>query len=153
MVSIKERELIIYQRKKGRTVSEISEILGIKRSSVGFWVKKYKDTKTLEDSPRSGRPTSLSQSFLDKMAHDLKKKLAQQDKNERAGFNSKEILAILEQKTKKRYSLRHVQRILHKMGFSLITPRVDHIRKDPEKIKQFREEFKKKLPQNMWIIQ
>lgn len=153
MVSIKERELIIYHRKKGRSVSEISEILDLKRSSVGFWVKRYNSSNSLNNLPKSGRPTILSKNFLDSISYELRNKLLKQNKNEKSGFNSKEVLEIIKQKTGKKYSLRHIQRILHKIGFSLITPRVNHLKKDPVAINNFREEFKKKLPRNIWGIQ
>ena len=153
MVSIKERELIIHHRKKGKSVSEISDILDLKRSSVGFWIKRYNDSNSLNNLPKSGRPTILSKNFLDSISNELRNKLLKQNKKEKAGFNSKEVLEIIKQKTGKKYSLRHIQRILHKIGFSLITPRVNHLKKDPVAINNFREEFKKKLPRNIWSIQ
>ena len=42
-----------------------------------------------------------------------------------------------------KYSLRHVERILHKIGLSLIKPRSKHIKQDPQEIEEFREKFKK----------
>ncbi|MBU1198228.1 MAG: winged helix-turn-helix domain-containing protein, partial [Nanoarchaeota archaeon] len=43
---------------------------------------------------------------------------------------SKEIKKIIEKESGKVYTLRHIQRLLHKMGFNLITPRTNHIRHD-----------------------
>ena len=61
----------------------------------------------------------------------------------KAGISPKEALQILEQRIKRKYTLRHTQRLLHKIGLSLITPRVSHVRKDEKAQNKFRDEFKK----------
>lgn len=55
-------------------------------------------------------------------------------------------MQIIEKETKRKYSLRHAQRLLHKNGLSLITPRVSHIRKDEKSQDEFRIQFKKNTP-------
>ncbi|MEK6808573.1 MAG: winged helix-turn-helix domain-containing protein [Nanoarchaeota archaeon] len=57
----------------------------------------------------------------------------------RTGINSKEFLQLIEHKINRKYSLRHAQRILHRIGFSLITPSVSHIRKNEKAQQKFRE--------------
>ena len=49
----KERELIINLHQKKRTVREIASILDISKSKAGYWVKRYRETKCLENKPRS----------------------------------------------------------------------------------------------------
>lgn len=39
--------------------------------------------------------------------------------------------------------MRHIERIIHRLGFSLITPRPQHLRHDQKKVDNFRDEFKK----------
>ena len=70
----------------------------------------------------------------------------------KAGLSSKEILMFIKKETGRTYTLRHVERLLHKMGFSLITPRVNHIKKDEKAQEKFRREFKKNYKTSMWII-
>lgn len=146
----KERELIVKLGNEKKTVREIGAILGISKSKAAYWVKRFRETKNLRDMPRSGRPTPLNKEKLDSIAKLIKSKLLE-PRNE--GITSKEVLQIIEHKTKQKYTLRHVQRILHKIGLSLITPRVYHIRKDEEAQNKFREEFKKNSNRNMWAIQ
>jgi transposase len=67
-------------------------------------------------------------------------------------INTKQFSEIIEKKAKKKYSIRHVERILHKLDFSRITPRPQHIKNDPKKVKEFRTEFKKNLKKNTWVM-
>lgn len=147
---IKERELIIKLSKEKRSTYEIARILDISQTKASFWVRRFKKTGNLENLPRSGRPTPLTKDELESIRSKIKSKILEPKV---AGISSKEVLEIIEHKTKKKYTLRHTQRLLHKMGLSLITPRISHIRKDENAQKKFREEFKKNLSRNMWAIQ
>ena len=147
---IKERELIIKLHKEKRSTYEISSILGISQTKASFWVRRYKKTGNLENLPRSGRPTPLTKEKLNSIRDMIKSKVIEP---KRAGITSKEVLQIIENKINRKYTLRHTQRLLHKIGLSLITPRVSHIRKDEKAQQKFREEFKKNLSRNMWAIQ
>lgn len=144
----KEREYIISLYKKNKSTYEISEILGISQTKASFWIRRWKKTGSLNNLPKSGRPTPLNNNFLGSLKQQLAKKL-----DRKAGLNSKEVLDLLNKKTNKEYSLRQVQRILHKIGFSLITPRPQHINKDPEAANIFAQEFKKNSKKNIWVIQ
>jgi transposase len=147
---IKERELIIKLSNEGKTCREIAPILDISKSLVSFWVIRYKETGDLKDKPRSGQPTQLTKERLTSISEGLKKRL--QEQHGRAGISTKEVVKILEEETDKTYTPRHVQRLLHKMGFSLITPRVSHIKRNKEAQNKFREDFKKSFKRNMWVI-
>lgn len=147
---IKERELIVKLHKEKRSTYEISSILGISQTKASFWVRRYKKTDSLENLPRSGRPTPLTKDELSSIKDMIKSRILEPKK---AGITSKEVLNIIEHKIKRKYTLRHTQRLLHKMGLSLITPRVSHIRKDEKAQQKFRDEFKKNLSRNMWAIQ
>lgn len=146
----KERELIISLHKKKKTVREIGELLGISKSKAAFWISRYKKTNDLKDRPRDGRPTPLTKETLNFIAEAIKSNLIKA--KGKAGISSKEVLGIIKNKTHKKYTLRHTQRLLHKLGFSLITPRVSHIRKDKKAQEKFRAEFKKNLNRNIWTI-
>lgn len=147
----KERELIIELYHKKKSTYEIADILGISQTKASFWVRRYKKTGNLENRPRSGRPTTLTKRKLSEIYSHIKNEVLNQ-KN-KTGISSKEIMQIIEHKTNKKYTLRHTQRLLHKMGFSLITPRVSHIRKDEKAQEKFRKEFKKNSNKNIWAIQ
>lgn len=147
----KERELIIKLHKEKSSTYDIAKILGISQTKASFWIRRFKKTGSLEDKPRPGRPTPLSNDVLKSIAESIKSQIIQA--KGKTGATSKEVLALIESKINKRYTLRHAERILHKTGFSLITPRVSHIRKDEQAQGKFRDEFKKNLNRNIWSTQ
>jgi len=146
----KERELIIKLRKEGKTCIEVGKILDISKSAVSYWSRRYDETGCLEDRPRPGRPTPLTDEKLQYLKEKITNVILKQ--NDRAGLSSKEVLLFVKKETGKTYTPRHIERLLHKMGFSLITPRIHHIRKDKKTQEQFREDFKKNYNKNMWTI-
>lgn len=145
------REKIISLHKKKKPTREIAYLLDISKSKAAFWVKRFKDTGNLNNKPRSGRPTPLKNKDLKEIKQLLKSKLL--SSKSRAGTSSKEVLQLIEQKTNKKYCLRHAERIMHKIGLSLITPRVEHIRKDEQAQKKFRRNFKKNFARSIWVFQ
>jgi len=147
----KERELIIKLRKEGKTCIEVAEILGISKSKVSFWTLRYNETECLEDKPRMGRPTPLTEEKLQEMKKKIKVTVLEE--KDRAGLSSKEILVFIKKETGRSYTIRHAERLLHKMGFSLVTPRVNHIRKDEKAQEKFRKGFKKNYKTSIWTIQ
>ena len=147
---LKERELIIKLRKEGKTCVEVGKILGICKGTVSYWDRRFQETGCLKDKSRPGRPTPLTEKRLQEMKKKIKETIL--EKNDRAGLSSKEILVFIEKETGKTYTVRHVERLLHKMGFSLITPRVNHIRKDKKSQEKFREGFKKNYKTSIWNI-
>ena len=147
---IKERELIIKLSNEGKPCREIASLLGIGKSKVSFWSRRFKETGSLEDKPRKGRPTPLTEEKLQEIKEKIKETVLEQ--NDRAGLSSKEILLFIKKETGRTYTIRHVERLLHKMGFSLITPRVNHIRKDEKAQEVFREGFKKNYKTSIWVI-
>jgi len=147
----KERELIIKLSNEKKTCREIASILGTSKSKAAYWIVRFKKTGKLEDKQRNGRPTKLTKNIIEETKQQIKSVML--EKNGKGNFYSKEALQILEHKTSKKYSLRHVQRIMHRMGFSLITPRTSHIRKDEKAQQKFRQQFKKNSKRNMWGIQ
>lgn len=138
---IKERELIIKLSNDGKTCREIATLLGISKSKASYWIVRYNKTNDLKDKPRSGRPTPLTKEKLAEISEKIKVWLRAQ--KYKAGISSKEVVEILENEIGRRYTPRHARRLLHKMGFSLITPRVSHIKKNKEAQNNFREGFKK----------
>lgn len=149
---LKERELILKLAMEKKTCRDIADILGTNKSKVSFWVNRYKKTGVLADKPKSGRPTLLTKKELDEIKTLLRAKLLEA-KSGRSGFLTKEVLTLIEQKAKHKYTMRHAERIMHKIGLSQITPRVSHIRKDKKAQDKFRVEFKKNSNRNMWVFQ
>ena len=81
---------------------------------------------------------------------ELTKKVKEANKNY-CSIDTKQFSDLIEKASKKKYSLRHVQRILHKLEFSRITPRAKHIKNDPVKVQAFRKNFKKNSKRSIWV--
>lgn len=151
MLTIKERKLILRWDQENKTQQEIAELLGCNQASVSRLIKKHRSKGTIQNLPRSGRPTKLKGSTLTK----LKKAIIGKINSCNLKYNNvstKQIKELITEEIDVTYSIRHVERIMHRLGFSLITPRPQHIRHDQEKVDTFRDEFKKKLNRNIWVM-
>ena len=148
---IKERELIIKLYNEGRKQEQIASILGFSQSKVSFWILRYIKDGSLANKPRSGRPSNFSEEKLSLIKSKIVKKVVSRNMKY-SSCNSKELRDIISKEINKPISMRHARRILHKIGFSLITPRSKHVKNDPVKVAEFRREFKKNLNQSFWVI-
>lgn len=151
MLTIRERELIVKLNQEGKKQEYIADLIGCSQPTVHRWIKHGDNGRTLKTMPRSGRPTKLTKKNLSL----LKKKISSLIKSTNADYgavSTKQVAQLVEQEIGRVYSMRHIERIMHKMGFSLITPRPEHLRHDQEKVDKFRDEFKKKFNRSMWIM-
>ncbi len=152
MLTKQQREIIIKLNNEGETQQHIADLLGCSQATVSKWITKYKSgRRTLDTLPRSGRPTKLTEDKLKslkaKILHDIKKA------NETyCSLNTKQLGDIIKKEVKITYSMRHVERIMHKLGFSLIKPRSEHIKHDQKKVNEFRDMFKKNFKRNTWVL-
>ena len=151
MISKKERELIAKLHQKGKNQQEIADLIGCSQPTVHKWITRFKRGKTLDTLPRSGRPTKLTKKNLSLLKDNILAKIKVAN-NEYCSVSTKQVANIIRQEIGETYSLRHVERIMHMLGFSLITPRPQHLRHDQEKVDNFRDEFKKKFNRSMWIM-
>lgn len=151
MLTKQQRELIIKLKQDGKRQQQISYLIGCSQAAVSKWISKHKAGRTLETLPRSGRPTKLSKERLDKLRTKLIAEVKRANKKY-CSLDTKQLGNIIKKEIGQGYSLRHVERIMHKIGFSLIKPRSRHIKQDPKKVEQFRVEFKKNFSRNTWVL-
>jgi transposase len=151
MLNKQQRELIIKLKKDGNKQQQIAQLIGCSQAAVSKWISKYVSGRTLETLPRSGRPTKLNKVKLRKLRSKLLSEVKKVNKKY-CSLNTKQLSGIIKKEVGREYSLRHVERIMHRLGFSLIKPRQKHIKQDPEKVEDFREEFKKNLNRNTWVL-
>lgn len=151
MINLQTRELVLKWKKEEKTQQDIANLIGCNQSAVSRLIAKHKQTGSIENLPRSGRPTRLTKKALAKLKTEFRKEAIAVNKNY-CSIDVKEFSHIIEKKTSKKYSNRHVKRILRKLDFSRITPRPKHIENDPKKVSEFRTDFKKNLKQNTWVM-
>ena len=151
MINLQTRELVLKWNNQGKTQQQIADLVGCNQSAVSRLIAKYNKTGRVNNLPRSGRPTPLTKHALSK----LKKEFTHEAKTANKKFCSvdvKQFSQIIEKETSKKYSIRHVERVLHKLDFSRITPRSQHIKNDPKKVADFRSDFKKNSKQSIWVM-
>src|SRR3989338_5675317 len=122
MINLPTRELILKWEKEGKKQQQIAALVGCNQSSISRLIKKYEKTNSIKNRPRSGRPTPLSKKTLTKLKTEFTKQAKEANKNF-CSIDVKQFSQIIEKETHKKYSTRHVERILHRLDFSRITPR------------------------------
>jgi transposase len=151
MINLQTRELVLNWIKQEKTQEEIAGLAGCHQSAISRLIAKYKKTGSIKNRFRSGRPTPLTKKTLAQLKKDFANKARAVNKNF-CSINTKEFSELIQKKTGKSYTTRHVERILHRLDFSRITPRSQHIKNDPAKVATFRDEFKKNFKQNTWVM-
>ncbi len=151
MLTISDRKIIVRLYSQGKTQQNIANIVGCTQQMVSKWVRRFKETKSLESKPRSGRPTKLKGSTFSKLKKSILAKINSAN-DEYNNVSTKKIRDLITQEIGVTYSLRHVERIMHKLGFRLITPRPQHLRHDQDLVDSFRDKFKKNSKMNIWVM-
>lgn len=151
MLTVKERKIILKLNEAGKKQEYIAGVIGCSQVTVSKWISRYKSGRTLETLPRSGRPTKLNKARLKKLRSKLLSEVKKANKRY-CSLSTKQLAGMIKKEIGREYSMRHVERIMHKLGFSLIKPRAKHIKQDPLKVEEFREEFKKNFKKNTWVL-
>lgn len=141
---VKERLLMIIHIKEGWVSREVARIVKKSHVAVAYWVNRFNEEgiEGLKDKPRSGRPTKIAKNEFKLLWNDIRRQPKEFDYKQQ--FWSTKLLRIhIREKYGKSYSDRHVQRIFHKLGFSLIKPRPRHIKASKKEEIEFKEGFKK----------
>jgi|SRR3989344_2320690 len=152
MINLQTRELVLKWNGEGKTQQQIADLIECNQSAVSRLIVKYNKTGSVKNIPRIGRPTPLSKKTLSKLRAEFRKEAYAANKKF-CSVDVKHFSKLIEKETGKNYTLRHVERILHKLDFSRITPRSQHIKNDPKKVAQFRDEFKKNSKSSIWVME
>ena len=151
MINLQTRELVLKWTTQGKTQQEMAELAGCHQSAISRLLAKHKKTGSIKNQRRSGRPTPLTNETLTKLKKDFARKARAANRNF-CSIDTKKFSELIQKTTGMNYTTRHVERILHRLDFSRITPRSQHIKNDPVKVAAFRDEFKKNFKQNIWVM-
>jgi transposase len=135
----------VWLGRQGRTCRQIMDVTGAGRRTVFDWVAKYNDggIDALLDRPRSGRPTLLSETQQQQLAERLEAGPRPEDSV--CVFHAATVERIVEKEFGVLYSLRAIQVLLRRLGFSYQAPRPRHETSDPVVQEAF-----KKTSQSGW---
>ncbi len=122
--------------KSGKSTYEIGDLLFCPHSKVAYWKKRYrsKGFSGLRTADRSGRPGSIDPVIREEIRTEL---------SGRDHWKKSEISKIVQEKSHVTYTGRHIRRMAHEWGYSLITPRKKHRNSaSPEKAEEFKKSRK-----------
>ena len=145
------RQNIIRLHKKGKKQTEISYALDIPQTTVSYWIIRYKKTNNLEDKPRSGKPSQLTKKQFEEIKNALNDFPPSRYGGESIGWTTKMLIDFIKEKFGLSFGIRYAEKIMHKCGISLITPRSEHKKSSHTARAIYRDEFKKNSKKNIWI--
>jgi putative transposase len=142
-VNTKERMLlvlnVVYQ---GKISAHVARDLHRNRTWACVWLKRYAEEglEGLKNKPRSGRPSELSEEDI----YSIKTTL----KESNQGWTTKQVEAMIIEKSGIKYHYTHIYRILRKWGFRQKVPRKVHINTASLEEK---DDFKKRQNRYLWM--
>jgi len=141
-LEVKDRLRVILLLKKNFKQCEVAEILGITERTVYNWKTRYNQNKYdgLKTKLRPGRDTFLN----DVDMKELKEILEKQEY-----WTTKEVRELIKNEFGKKFTLRHIPRLLRKLGMMYQKPYVNDYRR-PEDAEEI---LKKDYRVRLWKIQ
>lgn len=136
--SVKERILLVKRvRFDNMEASKVAERdLNRTRWWAYKWLSRFdkQGLEGLKDHPRNGRPPKVSE----KMMYQIKQMVIEKP----SGWEAKEVMDLIYEKTGVRYHEFHIYRILHKWSMSPKVPQKKHVNSaSPEEKKEFKKEY------------
>lgn len=152
---MKQEKLILRQNmislhNKGKKQTEISYLLDVPQTTVSYWIRNFRNEKRLTDKPRSGRPAQLTVKQKNELKDMLLDFPPQRYGGESLGWTTKKAMQCVKDNFNVSYGMRQMQKLFHKFGLSLITPRLQHRKGSYAARTIYRLEFKKNSKMNIW---
>lgn len=131
----------VWLARQGQTCQEIMDVTGAAQRTVFGWIAKYNrgGIGELLDRPRSGRPTFLNAQQQKQLAERIEAGPREEDIV--SVFNASTIDELVRKEFGVLYSLRGMQLLLGRLGFSYQCPRPVHENCDPEAQEAFKKTF------------
>lgn len=131
------RLLALWKLQSGMTNKAVANFLGKTEKTVRLWRKNYEVggiDKLMSLNPGRGLKSDIKE--YDALRKDIK---ALQDHRDGGRVKCSDVMAMLEEKYNRQYSMSGTYKILHRLGFTWITSRSRH----PKAHNATQEEFKK----------
>jgi len=145
------RKKIISLHKKGKSTRDIAYLLDVSKSKAAYWVKRYKENKSLRNKPRSGKPSKLNKAELNSLKEALLDFPPARYGGESLGWTTKMAIDYVKRQFGITYSMRRMQELFHKFSIELITPRPEHAKASHAARVVYRMDFKKNSKKNIWV--
>lgn len=136
------RKLAIRMHKRSRTQLAIAEELGVRRETVGMWIRAYKaeGSKALKEPPR-GRPIGtgrvLTPAQEERIKQDIIDRTPDQLKLRFALWSAQAVRALIQQYFAMDLPVRTVRKYLNRWGFTPQRPLKRAYERDPKAVDQW----------------
>jgi len=136
---VRQKYLVFWHTKNGESEREIEKILRVPRSTIGFWIRKYRKEgiRSFKRKPGSGGYNR----YLTK-----EQEIELQNHIKECPSNTKELLVFISKKYGAQYHPLYIYRLLRRLEQSLITPRKRHYKANPRSGWAFKGHIKKRSP-------
>lgn len=125
--------------REGKTAPQIVEALGAARRTVQEWVARYNrhGIEGLKDGVHTGKPPKLARDRHEQLKARLDAGVLPTDGV--CTLRAADVKKILEKEFNVIYSLKGVYKLLHRLGYSCLTPRPRHKLMDPATAEAFKK--------------
>jgi transposase len=125
---------------EGQQAPAIAKALGRSRRAVQDWVYRYRDggADNLLPGKKTGQPTKLKRDQEARFRTRLEAGPTEADGV--CTLRGKDVVRILEAEFQASYSLDGAYALLHRLGYSCLTPRPRHEKNDPVVVQQFKDQ-------------
>ena len=133
----------VWLARRGVTCPEIIEVTGASRRTVQQWIARYNrgGIEALGDRPRSGRPPLLNARQQKQLARRIDNGPTKDDPV--CVFTGPAVEELVKREFGVLYSLRGIQQLLARLGFSYVCPRPVHEKSDPKAQEAFKKTSRK----------
>lgn len=137
---LKQRLLIILKAFKIKSSYKIAELTDVSHTKAQRWINRFNKYgfEGLKDKKRTGKPSKITEPQKKRLENIL-----DNPGEFKPGFKTNEIVDRIKKVFGIAYTVRHVRRLLHNMGYSRIKGRPVHVNKDPVKAKSVVRKLKK----------
>jgi|SRR5271157_3738695 len=134
----KSRLLVALKRKEGESMDSIASQLEMRRITVNMTLHRFQDRgiPAKDDEKRSGRPKELTEVQLKILRKQL---LKGPRKGQNPLWTTKMVMDLVDREYNKKYTVRHMRRLLHQLGFSVQKPRPRHYKTDVAEQEHFKK--------------
>jgi len=124
--------------------TQVAKLFGLSRNGVVKWIRKANRVglAAVEDSPRPGRPTRLDDQILEELDQVLSKS-PREVGIPRTRWDGVVVVEYLNRVHRIDIHVRHAQRLIRKLGYSLRQPIYRFVQASEQGVDQFQETLKK----------
>jgi len=141
---LKERYHALFLMQEFMNCTIVAELIKKSRRTIQTWANMFNEDGLEAIIPNTppGRPSSLTEEQKETLKADVlthPRELGHEFSN----WEGKNVAHHIKQKFSVELNVRQVQRLLHELGFALQRPKYKFPKADPEKQKEFLNDFKK----------